>query len=233
MYSVVLMMALTGSADTPAFGGGCRGGGGCYGGGGGCYGGGGGCHGKRGGGLFGGGCHGGGGLFRKGGRGCHGGGGCSGYGGGCYGGGWSAAGCNGVPCGCTGYSGHGCMGAGAGAGCHGGGPAMMPPPPAGGPEKVKPPKPEKGAINPNSATILVSLPAEAKLTVDGAPTTSTSATRLFVSPALETGKEYYYTLQADITRDGKPLSISKRVTVHAGEETRVTFEAPVVSVAQN
>src|SRR5437667_464985 len=88
--------------------------------------------------------------------------------------------------------GHGCQGGGVYQG------GLPPAPPK--PEKVKAPKPEKGAITPAPATILVSLPAEAKLTVDGTTTTSTSATRLFVSPALEQGKEYFYTLQADLTR---------------------------------
>ncbi len=40
----------------------------------------------------------------------------------------------------------------------------------------------------NEATLVVSLPEDATLTVDNEPTTSTSAQRVFVSPALEPGR---------------------------------------------
>jgi uncharacterized protein (TIGR03000 family) len=185
------------------------------------------------GGLFGGhGCHGGGhgchggfgGLFSHGGRGCHGGcngGGC--YGGGCYGGGacYGGAGCVGGGAGCV----------GGGAGCVGGGVAPPPPPPVR--ERVVPPeggkKKEKETLAPAPATIYVSLPSEAKLTIDDAATTSTSAVRVFASPALQPGQEYYYTLKAEIVRDGKTIPAVKRIPVHAGEESRVTFEFPAAT----
>jgi uncharacterized protein (TIGR03000 family) len=79
------------------------------------------------------------------------------------------------------------------------------------------------------ATIVVSLPAEAKLTIDDAATQSTSATRVFASPALETGKEYYYTLKAEVVRDGKTVPVTKRIAVRAGEETRVTLDFPAAT----
>jgi uncharacterized protein (TIGR03000 family) len=95
------------------------------------------------------------------------------------------------------------------------------------------PKPKKGeeARIDAPATIVVSLPAEAKLRVDDYMTTSTSATRVFVSPALDAGKEFSYTLTGEIERDGKPVVATKRITVRAGEETRVALEFPVAAVA--
>jgi uncharacterized protein (TIGR03000 family) len=81
------------------------------------------------------------------------------------------------------------------------------------------------------ATIIVSLPADAKLRVDEYTTTSTTATRVFVSPALGAGKEFSYTLTGEILRDGRPVVASKRITVRAGEETRVELEFPVAAVA--
>jgi len=209
MYSVVLMMALSGSADVPAcHRGGC---GGCYGGGcagyscGGCAGNCGGCRG---------GCHGFlGGRHR---RGCHGCNGC--YGGGCYGGGCYGGGCY-------------------GGGCVGSAPApakAMPKTPAGGEKLKTPPKEskEESSLMPAPATIVVSLPAEAKLTIDGNATQSTSSTRVFASPALEQGKEYFYTLKAEMLLDGKTVSTTQRVTVRAGNEARVTLNLPVATVAQ-
>ncbi len=250
MYSVVLMMALSGGAATPAFGHRCSGcdcsgcscssscsGWSCSG----CSG----CHG----------CHG---RSRKGCHGCHGCSschgcnGCSGYSscsgchggyGGCYGGGY---GCNGGGyggCYGGGYGGgYGCNGGGYG-GCYGGamvapGAPMMAPgaPVQPAPKKeetVKPPKAGEGAASAAApATIVVTLPADAKLMVDDYATTSASANRVFTSPVLEPGKEFSYTFKATIVRDGRELTTSRQVAVRAGEETRVTLEFPVASVAQ-
>ena len=81
-----------------------------------------------------------------------------------------------------------------------------------------------------AAVIVVSLPADAKLTVDGEATTSTSDQRVFVSPALPTGQDYHYTLQAEVVVDGKSVTVSKTVSVRAGEESHVTL-TPVTGVA--
>jgi uncharacterized protein (TIGR03000 family) len=95
--------------------------------------------------------------------------------------------------------------------------------------KEEKPKQEE-ALNAAPATIIVSLPAEAKLNFDGSVTTSTGATRVFVSPTLNAGRDYHYDLQAEIVRDGKTVSAAKRVTVRAGEETSVRIEMPSDSV---
>lgn len=206
MYSVVLMAALTTSVDLPDIGG--RRGGCC-----GCQGGGG--HRQRGG--------------RHGGRhGCHGG--CYG---GCYGGGYG--GCHG---GCYG----GCMGMGMGygGGCYGmsghglGGGVIMPGTvlPSSGEKIQKKPSEKKETLGPSSATILVELPADAKLRIDNEATTSTGASRAFQSPVLNPGKEYHYTLTAEVVRDGKSIKAEQVVTVKAGEITPVTLTLPRPGVAQ-
>src|SRR5262249_26990094 len=51
-------------------------------------------------------------------------------------------------------------------------------------------------------------------------------------PALEPGKEFNYTLKGEIVRDGKTVTASQRITVRAGEETRVNLEFPTARVAQ-
>src|SRR5262249_52156555 len=73
------------------------------------------------------------------------------------------------------------------------------------------------------AATVVSLPADAKLTIDGAATASTSARRVFVSPALTPGKAYSYILKAEFTKDGKTVAVRKDVTVRAGQETSVSL----------
>ena len=69
------------------------------------------------------------------------------------------------------------------------------------------------------ATIRVLLPADAALTIDGAPTQSTAAVRNFVTPPLPAGKDFRYDLRAQMVRDGKNVTIERRVTVRAGQET--------------
>jgi len=84
-----------------------------------------------------------------------------------------------------------------------------------------------------SATIVVSLPAEAKLTIDGNPTTSTSERRVFNSPPLTPGKTYHYTLKAEVAVAGKTEVITKVVDVQAGRETEAKLELPASSVASS
>ena len=91
---------------------------------------------------------------------------------------------------------------------------------------VTPPVKGKSSLdNTAPATLFVSVPADARLSIDGAATTSTSTERVFVSPALSFGREYHYTLQAEFVRDGKVVKVSKEVAVKAGDETRVRFDA--------
>ena len=81
------------------------------------------------------------------------------------------------------------------------------------------------------ATIVVTLPVDAKLLVDDVVTTSTSANRVFVSPTLDAGKEYHYTMKVSFVQDGKTVEMTKKVAVTAGNETAVSFEAAAPSVA--
>lgn len=183
MYTVVLMMAMTGGSETTTFGGrrchGCNGVVAAS-----CHGGHGGCHAGR---------------MRGHGR-CH---------GGCHGG-------------C-----HGCSGAVRG-GCHGGVGIVQPRRNGDFAEEQSEtgPIPQNGQVRNGMApaTIIVNLPAEARLTVDGQPTTSTSSRRIFMSPPLANGSEYYYTINAEIMRNGQPVTVTRRVPVTAGRETRISLD---------
>jgi uncharacterized protein (TIGR03000 family) len=84
----------------------------------------------------------------------------------------------------------------------------------------------------NTAKIYVTLPADAKLTIDGMPTVSTSTSRVFVSPRLTRGKTFYYVLKATVVRGGKTETVAKKVTVRAGEDTRVKIDIPEAAVAK-
>jgi uncharacterized protein (TIGR03000 family) len=191
MYSVVMMLALSGGAETPDFGHwGC------------------GCHlGWRIRAFFAGNCGCGCRPWRAYRWGCHG---C--YGGGCYG-------CQGVGCvGCAGYV--GCVGC-AGDGMPQQQPPYMP--------NVPPARKTENSGD-SRATIMVQLPPEAKLIFNGWKSSSNSPTRQFRSLPLEPGKDYTYTVQAEVMRDGQRVVLSREVTVRAGRETQVSFDFPAVRV---
>jgi uncharacterized protein (TIGR03000 family) len=190
MYSLVLLMAMTGSAETPDFG--RRGGCGCYGGWSGGY-----CGYYRGGGCYGG--------WGR----------CGGWGGYCgYYGGWGGY------CGCYGGWGYGCFTpVYSYVGCYGGtiiAPPATTPPPA---------TQQKISLEGAPATLVVELPQDATLTVDNTPTTSTAAVRQFVTPSLAPNLDYTYTLKAQINRTGQTMQATAKVTVRAGQETRVSIGA--------
>jgi uncharacterized protein (TIGR03000 family) len=84
-------------------------------------------------------------------------------------------------------------------------------------------KPEKKSAAPNQATVIVQLPADARMTVDGQVADLTSATRSFITPALEMDRDYYYTIKAEADRNGRTLAQSKRVLLRAGQVSRVDF----------
>jgi uncharacterized protein (TIGR03000 family) len=85
----------------------------------------------------------------------------------------------------------------------------------------------------NTARVYVTLPADAKLTIDDEPTVSTSESRVFMTPSLTPGKTFHYELKATVVRDGKTETVTKQVAVRAGEETRVNIEFSEVAVAED
>ena len=81
------------------------------------------------------------------------------------------------------------------------------------------------------ATVVVRLPADARLTFDGEPTRSTGPTRTFQSPPLGAGSGGQYVLRAEIVRDGRTLRVRQRVQVMAGAVREVRLEPEAFSVA--
>jgi uncharacterized protein (TIGR03000 family) len=82
------------------------------------------------------------------------------------------------------------------------------------------------------AVILVTVPVGAKVTFNGWTSSSTSTTRRFQTPALEPGKEYAYTLRAELLQDGQTLVQNHQVVVRAGQETEVPIRFSKVALTQ-
>ena len=76
------------------------------------------------------------------------------------------------------------------------------------------------------ATIIVHVPENATLLVNGKQTRSTSSTRLFYSPPLESGKSYHYDFEARIDRDDQTVKARKRVEVGAGDRREISITMP-------
>jgi uncharacterized protein (TIGR03000 family) len=96
-----------------------------------------------------------------------------------------------------------------------------PPPPPDGPSVLEP------ARLGNIANIRVILPsADAKLLVDGTPTTSTGATRVLETPELKPGASYHYDLTATWEEGARTITEKRRIEVAPGAVTTVDFTRP-------
>jgi uncharacterized protein (TIGR03000 family) len=201
---MVLAAVLTTGTGTPAWCHGCHG---CYGCGcwGGCYG----CYGC--------GCYGGYGCW----GGCYGGYGCGCYGGysygcwGCYGG--YSYGCYG----CYGGYGYGCYGGYGGCGGY-----VVVEKKSNGQNKKKSQNSTSYARRKKTSdrgTVIVRMPAKAKLYVDNIPYPGAATKHSFVTPRLKRGKKYYYILTAEVVQQGKRIRENKRVLISAGKKVKVNF----------
>jgi uncharacterized protein (TIGR03000 family) len=199
MYSVVMMLALSGASEVTEFGHrrSCSGCSGCYG-----------CSGSYCSGCYG--CYGG--YSSYGCHGCHG-----GWRHGCHGG--YSHGC------CGGYSVHsyGCCGGYSSYGCHG--VIVTPVTPATPSTTIPSPTPKEVRAVPQTspAIISVQLPADATLYFDGMKMKATSTNRVFTTPALDPAKTFFYNIKAEVEQDGQLVSTTHRVQFRAGQRVQVSF----------
>jgi uncharacterized protein (TIGR03000 family) len=124
----------------------------------------------------------------------------------------------------------------------------MPAAPNTPPEAPKPgdgstppaPAPMSGAMyraldGAQTALLNVSVPADAKIFVNGAATTSTGSERQYISRGLNAGNRYEYEIRAEMTRDGNTVTETKSVTLSPGQLVNLSFnfdqnkEAPVAA----
>jgi len=73
------------------------------------------------------------------------------------------------------------------------------------------------------ATVVVRLPADARLYADARQLGLTGAERKFVTPALPPGQSFTYRFRVEYERDGETVSVTKRVPVHAGGSVTLEF----------
>lgn len=73
------------------------------------------------------------------------------------------------------------------------------------------------------ARIIVKLPADATLYVDGKKSERTGPTREFSTPPLPAGQEFAYLMKIETVRGGRPETLTTKVPVRAGEIVPVDF----------
>jgi uncharacterized protein (TIGR03000 family) len=100
---------------------------------------------------------------------------------------------------------------------------QQPPSTAPAPRKTGPaPAPRKTALqetSSSSARVTINLPAEARVWVDNVY----CPVRSFDTPTLEPGRKYFYTVRAEVVRDGQTVVQSRRIILSAGEAVNVNF----------
>jgi uncharacterized protein (TIGR03000 family) len=91
------------------------------------------------------------------------------------------------------------------------------------PEELGKPKPMSFNVQPDRAKVVVRLPVDAKLYANGQLTELTTAERTFSTPALIGNRDFQYTMKVEYTRNGNLVSDSKTVKVWAGGVSVVEF----------
>jgi len=82
----------------------------------------------------------------------------------------------------------------------------------------------RGQAPADKAIIVVKVPEDAKLTIQGDATKSTGPERRFITPPLREGVTYSYNLVATWKADGKDQTADKKVTFKAGQTVTVAFD---------
>jgi uncharacterized protein (TIGR03000 family) len=76
----------------------------------------------------------------------------------------------------------------------------------------------------NVAQITVNVPQDARVYVDGTLVPDAAAMKTFATPELKAGKSYFYDLKAEVVREGKKTSETRRIFVEAGQKVNVEFK---------
>ncbi len=106
---------------------------------------------------------------------------------------------------------------------------MNPVPPLNMPNQLPygpPPQAADATVPANQATVVVNLPADARLYVEKHLMTLTGTTRAFRTPDLAPGSKYNYTIRMEVERGGKMIEKTENITIEPGKRTQVSFADP-------
>jgi uncharacterized protein (TIGR03000 family) len=80
------------------------------------------------------------------------------------------------------------------------------------------------SVSSNEVQLLVNVPTDAKVIVNGNTTTSQGSLRRFVSRDLAANESYRFEVQAIYNRDGKEVSQTRTVIARAGSSEELAFD---------
>jgi len=89
---------------------------------------------------------------------------------------------------------------------------------------------ESTSLKSQKGTLVVAVPTEAKVLVNGVATKTMGDVRRYVSHGLKPGRSYRYEVKATVPRNGEMVEETKVVTLRAGEVSRVSFAMTEESV---
>jgi len=78
------------------------------------------------------------------------------------------------------------------------------------------------AIN-SRASLTVNVPADAVVYMAGTRMTLAGETRTFVTPKLDAGKQFTYSIRVEIVRDGEVRTVTHDQIVRSGEAINLNF----------
>jgi uncharacterized protein (TIGR03000 family) len=90
----------------------------------------------------------------------------------------------------------------------------------------------KASDHADVATIVVRVPADAKVYFDDRPTQQTGEERTFVTPSLPPRRTFHYSLRTEVVSGGRIVSKIERVTVRAGETIAVEGVKPAPAIKE-
>lgn len=88
-------------------------------------------------------------------------------------------------------------------------------------------KGEVAAARPEPARLQIHLPRpDAQLWIENTPMQQTGSERTFVSPPLDPGSKYSYSLRASWQENGKTQTENRKISVNAGQQVSINFARP-------
>lgn len=107
---------------------------------------------------------------------------------------------------------------------------------AGGTPSYTPEQAAKAEVPKDGVLLTVTVPAEAQLTINGKPTSSLGATRVFAAKGLQAGKKYDFVVKMQTSRNGQPISEEKKVSLAVGDRQQIALagepaQAPKAALA--
>lgn len=101
---------------------------------------------------------------------------------------------------------------------------LYPQPQRYGDRMIMPPPGEQAPMpRGDTAEVIVNVPDDAEVWIEGAKMKQTGGRRRFTSPSLVPGHSYAYEIRASWTENGRKVSDSKSITIHAGDRSSLTF----------